>query len=135
MNGKVGYNAQNTNYRLSVNVHDFDLEVLRQYIWELINYGMFRARLDGDLHAKGNLHSKDNISLSGQLALRDFHLGKTTTDDYLAFKKLQFTIGEVSPVHRKFIFDSIVLTSPYLKYERYDSLDNLQTLFGKKGKT
>ncbi len=134
MKGDVAINVKNLDYKLFISVHDFDLEIIRQYIWELINYGMFRARLDGAIHAVGNFNSQDSITLRGHIALRDFHLGKTSTDDYMAFKKLAFAIEELSPTHKKFLFDSILLSSPYLKYERYDSLDNIQALFGKKGK-
>lgn len=134
MKGNIVINTKNLDYKLTLLVHDFDLEIARQYIWELINYGMFRARLDGSIHAVGNFNSEDSITLRGHIVLRDFHLGKTNTDDYLAFKKLAFAIEELSPIHKKFLFDSILLSSPYLKYERYDSLDNFQTLFGKKGK-
>jgi Domain of Unknown Function (DUF748) len=134
MKGNIAINTKNLDYKLSISVHDFDLEIFRQYIWELINYGMFRAHLDGSIRAVGNFNSEDSITLRGDIVLRDFHLGKTSTDDYMAFKKLAFAIEELSPIHKKFLFDSILLSSPYLKYERYDSLDNFQALFGKKGK-
>lgn len=42
MKGNVAINIKNLDYKLSVSVHDFDLEIIRQYIWELINYGMLR---------------------------------------------------------------------------------------------
>jgi hypothetical protein len=134
MKGDFMVNVRNLDYRLAVDVNDFDLEVIRQYIWELINYGMFRARLDANIRATGNFNSQDSISVSGRFSLRDFHLGRTTEDDYLSFRKFDVAMEEVSPIHHKYLFDSLVLSSPYLKYERYDSLDNIQAMFGKLGK-
>lgn len=134
INGNISINIKNSGYRLALTAHDFDLEIMRQYIWELINYGMFRARFDAKILAVGNFKSQDSINLKGQLTLRDFHLGKTTEDDYLSFKKLVVAVGELDPAHHIYLFDSILLSMPYLKYERYDSLDNIQTMFGKKGK-
>ena len=134
MKGDIVINVKNLDYRLALSAHDFDLEIIRQYVWELINYGMFRALLDGKIAAVGNFHSQDSITLRGHIVLRDFHLGKTSTDDYLAFKKLAVAIEELCPIHKKFLFDTILLIRPYLKYELYDSLDNIQALFGKKGK-
>ena len=32
-----------------------------------------------------------------------------------------------------YLFDSVLVNHPYLKYERYDYLDNLQMMFGEKG--
>lgn len=133
MKGDFMINVSNLDYRLVVDVNDFDLEVIRQYIWELINYGMFRARLDANIHATGNFNSQDSVSVKGRFSLRDFHLGKTTEDDYLSFKKFDVIMEEVSPIDHKYLFDSITLSDPYLKYERYDSLDNVEAMFGKKG--
>jgi Domain of Unknown Function (DUF748) len=134
MKGDFTVNMKNLDYRFGVAVDNFDLEIIRQYIWELINYGMFRARLDATIRATGNFNSQDSISASGRLFLRDFHLGKTNEDDYVAFKRLALVIDELSPVRKKYLFDSITLSSPYVKYEIFDSLDNVQALFGKKGK-
>ena len=134
MKGNITINLKDTKYRLTLAVHDYDLEIIRQYTWELINYGMFRSRLDADIVATGNLRSEESISAKGRFALRDFHLGKTTKDDYLSFKKLVVVMEELSPVNHKYLFDSVILSHPYLKYERYDSLDNVQAMFGKKGK-
>ncbi len=134
MKGHVTINLKNTKYRLALAVHDYDLEIIRQYTWELINYGMFRSRLDANIIATGNLHAQDSISTKGRFALSDFHLGKTTEDDYLSFKKLVVVMEELSPINHKYLFDSVILSHPYLKYERYDSLDNVQSMFGKKGK-
>jgi hypothetical protein len=133
MRGDFTINQKNADYRLAVVVNDFDLEIIRQYIWELINYGMFRARLDADIRARGNFKSQDSLVAKGRLALRNFHLGKTNEDDYLSFKKLQFVIQELSPVRRKYLFDSVTWSNPFFKFEKYDSLDNIQLMFGRKG--
>jgi hypothetical protein len=134
MEGDFTINMQNLDYRFGAAVNDFDLEIIRQYIWELINYGMFHARLDAQIKARGNFNSQESISVNGRLFLKDFHLGKTNEDAYLAFKKLALVIDELSPERNRYLFDSITLHSPYLKYEIFDSLDNVQALFGKKGK-
>ncbi len=134
MKGDFVINMKNLDYKFGVAVDDFDLEIIRQYIWELINYGMFHARLNAQIRATGNFNSRDSISVNGQLSLSDFLLGKTNDDAYLAFNKLALVINELSPARNKYIFDSITLHSPYLKYEIFDSLDNVQALFGKGGK-
>ncbi|MEJ0032764.1 MAG: DUF748 domain-containing protein, partial [Bacteroidota bacterium] len=134
MKGDFTINQKTLDYRFGVDVQAFDLEIIRQYIWELINYGMFHARLDAKIRAIGNFKSADRISTTGKLQLRDFHLGKTNEDAYIAFKELALVIDELSPVKNKFHFDSITLKSPYIKYEVFDSLDNVQALLGKEGK-
>lgn len=134
MKGDFTINQRTLDYRFGVDVQQFDLEIIRQYIWELINYGMFHATLDANIKAKGNFKSAEDMSAKGRLFLSNFHLGKTNEDAYIAFRKLSLAIDELNPSGKKFHFDSITLQSPYVKYEVFDSLDNVQALFGKKGK-
>jgi hypothetical protein len=133
MDGDITINVKNADYRLGVDVRNFDMEIIRQYIWELINYGMFRAHIDAKIHATGNFKSRNSITTRGHVAVRDFHLGKTTAEDYVSFKKLALGIQELSPSRKKYEFDSITLHHPFVKYEVYDTADNVETLFGKHG--
>jgi hypothetical protein len=131
--GNFMINPKTRDYRLTASVANFDLEVIRQYIWELINYGYFSARLNANFRATGNYSNRQLMDLSGHLAIDDFHLGKTEKEDYLAFERLVMGIDQFSPAKGKFLFDSIVLQKPIVKYEKYDSLDNIGRLFGKGG--
>ncbi len=134
MKGDFTINTKTKDYRFAVIADDFDMEIIRQYIWELINYGMFTAHVDADLRGSGNFSSREHITAEGRFSVRDFHLGKTVEDDYLAFKKLVVVMEELSPANGIFLLDTVLLSSPFIKYERYDSLDNVETLFGKGGK-
>jgi hypothetical protein len=130
--GNFTINTHNKDYRFATIVHNFDLEIIRQYLWELINYGMFRARLEANINASGNFKDMNNIVVKGKLAIGDFHLGKTVEEDYTSFKKLSLVINELSPRNKKYLFDSVTVEDPYLLFERFDSLDNVQAMFGKK---
>jgi hypothetical protein len=131
--GDFMINPKTRDYRLTASIKNFDLEIIRQYIWELINYGYFSAHLNADFRATGNYASRQLVDLSGKLALDDFHLGKTEHEDYLAFKKLVVGVDRMNPDQGKFLFDSIVMQKPFVKYEKFDSLDNIGRLFGKGG--
>jgi hypothetical protein len=131
--GQFIINTKTLDYNFEAKVKNQDLEIIRQYLWELINYGMFRARMDANIQARGNFKDPQRISMKGRLEFSDFHLGKTTTYDYLAFKKLLLVMDELSPVNNKFLFDSITLDKSFFRYEHFDSLDNIEALFGKKG--
>ncbi len=138
-NGKGGIkgdftiNVETQDYRLATVVRNFDLEIIRQYLWELINYGMFSAQLDASIKATGNFKNPDSINMKGRISLKDFHLGKTTEDDYAAFDHLVVVIDELSPMNQKFLFDSVTLSRPFFKYQVFDSLNNVEMLFGKNG--
>jgi len=131
--GNFTINIKSLDYRLTNYVWNFNLEIIRQYLWELINYGMFAAKLNAAVRAVGNFKDSKSIDMHGRLSISGFHLGKTLKDEYVAFDKLVLAIKRLSPVHKIFHFDSVILTHPFLKYEKFDSLNNVEMLFGKSG--
>nr|MBA3706593.1 DUF748 domain-containing protein [Bacteroidota bacterium] len=132
---KAGFtiNYKTLAYRFAVVANKFDLEIIDQYLKNLVNYGTFRANVDVDLKANGYFNDKENITIKGRVSVNDMHFGKDSTEDYTSFKHLVVDVNELSPKYHKYLFDSVRLTHPYFKYERYDHLDNLQTMFGKMG--
>jgi len=133
MKGNFTINIINGNYRLAVVAQKFDLNILEQYLKDLTNFGVFSANLDADMKVKGNFKASENVTFTGLLAINDFHFGKNPADDYGSFKKLALSIIELSPKNHKYLFDSVSLNQPYFKYELYDHLDNIQTMFGAYG--
>ncbi len=123
--------AENT-YRLAAVANKFDLQIIGQYLKDLTNYGKFSAYLDADVKAKGSFKDKQELSMSGLLAVTDLHFGKNVKEDYLSFDRLAIAIEDLSPKKHIYSFDSITLDHPCFKYERYDHLDNIQTIFGKE---
>jgi hypothetical protein len=131
--GNFTINYKNLDYRLAAVVHQFDLKFLEQYLKDIVNYGNFSANLDADITATGNFRDRENLNAKGLLEMNDFHVGKNPDDDYASFNKLVVKIDKLSPKNHQYLFDTISLNHPFLKYERYDYLDNLQRMFGKKG--
>ena len=133
MKGNSTINFKNLNYRCAVVVHDFNLDIIEQYLKALTNSGSFRASIDASIDASGNLISKEDVTFKGSLTVNDFHFGKNPKEDYVAFDTLSLKIIELSPKNHKYIFDSASVTHPHFKYERYDYLDNVEMMFGKNG--
>jgi len=131
--GNILINFRTMDYRLAAIVHKFDLNIIEQYLKDLINYGSFSANLDADVKTEGNFREQENITVTGFMAINDFHFGKNPADDYASFDKLILAMNEVSPKYHKYLFDSVSIIHPYFKYERYDHLDNLQMMFGENG--
>jgi len=131
--GFITINFKTMDYRLATVIQKFDLKILEQYMKDLINYGNFRANLDADIKATGNLKDQENLNAKGWVVINDFHFGKTPEDDYAACEKMSIKIDTLSPKKHQYIFDSISFNHPYFKYERYDYLDNVEMVFGKNG--
>ena len=133
LKGEMMVNMATDKYRIATIIDKFELEILNQYLQDLSNYGSMSALLDADIRTSGSFHSVDSVTITGSMSVNDFHFGKSPEEDYLSFDTLSVSMNEVSPLTGKFYFDSIVVKKPYFKYERYDSLDNIEAMFGKEG--
>lgn len=133
MKGNFTINQKNKDYHLQVKATNYDLNIVGQYIKELADFGNFRAFLNADIKSDGNLVYREDVTNSGYLEINDFHFGKNAAEDYASFNKLAISIHEMSPLKHIYFYDSVSLSQPYFKYERYDYLDNIQTMFGKGG--
>jgi hypothetical protein len=131
--GEITFNLKTYDYRIALVTHKFDLNIIEQYLKGLMSYGSFSANIDADIKAKGNINDQEVLDASGKMAINEFHFGKNPKDDFVAFDKMLLVITELNPKNLKYLFDSVSLTHPYIKYELYDYLDNLQTMFGKNG--
>jgi len=131
--GNLKMSYRDLGYRLQTVFTKYDLKFIEQYLKDFINYGVFSASFDADVIATGNFRRAEDLSAKGSLAINDFHFGKNKHEDYASFKTLAVHIYELSPKNKKYNIDSVSLDRPFLKYERYDHLDNLQTIFGRKG--
>ncbi|MGZ4157497.1 MAG: DUF748 domain-containing protein [Bacteroidia bacterium] len=133
VDGNFVINTTNLDYRFSVKVKTFSFDVIEQYLKDLSNYGTISASLDADMRGTGNFKNEKSIDVKGKMMVNNFHFGKNPGNDYVSYDKLTLVIEELAPENKKYYFDSILLDKPYFKYERYDHLDNIQRMFGKKG--
>lgn len=133
MKGNFVFNFKKSDYQVDLIVNEFDMTIINEYLKGLANYGQIAALMDADIKASGNLKDKLAINLAGKIWLNDFHFGKNSEEDYTSFERLVMTIDELNPKENKYHFDSVLLFHPYFKYERYDSLDNVQNMFGARG--
>ncbi len=131
--GNITVNTKNNNYHFAVLVSKLNLNIIGQYLKELTNYGTFSANLDADIQSSGNFRTIDSVVTSGVLMINDFHFGKNAKNDYASFQRLTLAIQEINLAKNKYFYDSVSMVNPYFKYEMYDYLDNIQTIFGKGG--
>lgn len=131
--GNTTINLTKKNYRLYLNIKDFDLGFMEQYVRDLANYGHLSAKLDLDINANGGFASVLETKAKGWVAIRDLHFGKKEGDDFVSIEKLFIGIKEFNPREYNYNMDSVIITHPFFVYETYDYLDNLQRMFGAGG--
>jgi len=130
MKGQYSMNLKSLDYTLDIVVNNFDMKVIEQYLKGFANYGTFNAMLNANLNTRGCYKDAENINIKGQLAINNFHFGKNIGEDYLSFDKVAFYMNDVNPKKHRYFVDSMFLFHPFFKYEQYDNLNNIQTMFG-----
>jgi len=130
---QTNLNISNLDYKSTIRIRNFNMQLLAQYLKEISNYGTLGAILDADIQTTGNLNDPQKTDARMKFDLSDFHFGKNIENDYAAFEHLKVKINRLSPSKGIYDFDSIQLHKPYFKFERYDSLDNIENMFGVNG--
>jgi len=131
--GKTKINLGNLNYVFALKVVKYDLDIINQYLNDITNYGVFTAQLNAEVVTSGNFKSADSIQASGMLAFNDFHFGKNPKEDFASFEELKLSARKLNPNEFIYDFQEIALEKPFLKYELYEELDNIQLMFGERG--
>ncbi|MBK6984610.1 MAG: DUF748 domain-containing protein [Bacteroidetes bacterium] len=133
IDGNITINLKNLNYKLDAVINKLQLQFLEQYFKKMSNYGSFEAVLDANIKTTGNFKDAQNLNAKGIVTLHNFHFGETASNDFASFDKFILQVKDLNPKNKTYLLDSISLSKPYFKFERYDYLDNVQMMFGKKG--
>jgi hypothetical protein len=133
IDGNITINLKNLNYKLDAIIHKLQLKFFEQYFKKIANYGSFEAVLDANIKTIGNFRDAESINAKGMVTITNFHFGETASKDFASFDKFILQVKDLNPKNKKYLIDSISLNNPKFKFERYDYLDNVQMMFGKKG--
>jgi hypothetical protein len=131
--GNFTINTSNLNYRFAFTIQNLDLFIIEQYLKDLTNYGSFSACLEAGINATGNFKDAEKTDARGRVSINHFHFGKNNAEDYFSFDTLALNVNEINPKEHLYNVDSLTLVHPFFKYEKYDYLDNVETMFGKNG--
>ncbi len=131
--GYMNLNTKTSLYHSHIIIRRLDLKIIEQYLKDLAQQCKFKALINLDITAKGDMRDGRNIDAVGGVGIYDFHLGKTQTEDFASFKKFVIKIDHLNPRKNIYEIDSMSLVEPFARYERYDHLDNFQDMFGVKG--
>jgi len=126
-------NTKSSDYTFEAVVQKFNLNIVKQYLVDLVGYGSLSGKLNANLKANGNLNSKQKVNGKGSVEINDFHFGKDSLNDFVSYEKLAVSFKQIAPAKKIFNIDTVKLVRPVFKYEKYDYLDNIQTMFGQNG--
>lgn len=129
LSGDFMLNTGNLDYRMNMDLKDFDFSIFREYLAELASgKGNLRAFMDMNISSGGNFNEPMNGRASGRVDISDMHFGPDSLNDYLRFERFIVNFDEIDLKNNKFYFDSILIVKPFLLYQLFDTLDNYRRM-------
>jgi hypothetical protein len=127
--GNFTFNRNDYDYRVAMNLKNFNLRMFENYIRKIGGSGRLRADVIMKLNLQGNAHEPMKFKSDGRIEVDDFHFGADTATDYVSFNRFLLKIQQLDLADKKLYFDSIILDKPAFLYQIYDTLDNFRRIF------
>lgn len=125
----LDYNMQSNDFNLSVGVADFAVSNIKAYLTDAMNVGTMEGKLDGQLHAVGNLSQLLNMTIGGNIQLTSISLSDTKNAEVLALDKLTANVRRINIDSLLFDVDSVAMDGVSTHFDRYAATNNYAQLF------
>lgn len=135
MNGNFTVNTRSKDYRFAAKAGNIALSSFNDFLKGFIRNPSMFATLFADLTASGNYGDPMNVNARGRLEINNFRIGSGKQENVAAFRKFLVKINEVDMKKSILHIDTILIDSPYVKYEKYDTLDNIRRMLTSRKKT
>jgi hypothetical protein len=127
--GNFTLNKDSLDYKVDMNLSGLGLNQFEPYFDAMAGKASLSGYLNLNLSAYGNFHQLMKGHASGNLELKNVHLGPDPGRDYLSLKRLLVQFRDIDVGKSQYYFDSILVDRPYILYQKYDTLDNFRRLF------
>ncbi|HEX2922280.1 MAG TPA: DUF748 domain-containing protein [Bacteroidales bacterium] len=126
--GSFMLNIDSLDYRLKLILNDFNSAAFNQYTENFFSGINISSDSDIQLNIQGNLNKLLQGKGSGRVVINDFNMVKDRTVEYLSFEEFLVSFRDINLEDKKFYFDSIRLSKPFILYQLFDTLDNFRRL-------
>ncbi|HLP71601.1 MAG TPA: DUF748 domain-containing protein [Bacteroidales bacterium] len=129
LSGDFTVNKASMDYRLSLDLSKFNINLLQPYLTAMAENAVARAEINIGIDAKGNFKEPLNGQARGKLEIDSLHFGRAPDKDFFAIDRFLVKFNEINLKDNKFYFDSILISKPVVLYQKYDTLDNFRRMF------
>jgi hypothetical protein len=128
LNGNFMVNTGNKDYRFAIKAGNFALSAFNDFLKGFIRNPSMFATIYASLAASGNYGDPMNVNARGRLEVDNFRIGSAKQENVAAFRKFVVKIDEVDIKKSILHLDTLLIDSLYVKYEKYDTLDNIRRM-------
>jgi len=132
-----GYLQASLNVDPTEGEFDGQISINRLYLHEFTDFLKKAVPLDSigglvntNLSFTGDLDELEHSIVSGDFELLNFEISDQIYGKLLGLERMNFSINDIDPQKQNYLFDSLILTQPYVHFELYDSSNNFFDFLG-----
>lgn len=131
--GRITLNLDSLSYKLSANIQELDLKLLKPYLKDYVKTSYFGGLLSSKLLIKGDFDTPEAVALKGNISLADFRMDDEAKVTVASWKDFAIAIDSLDVAGNIYNFGEISLSNPYLLFEYYEKSDNFTNLMVPSG--
>ena len=116
-------------FEAKITINHLNLKSFHEYVTSYANInaidGVFNCRVKID----GNIYEAEKSLIAGNAEIIDFIVEDLQEKKFLGVTKLECVLKEVNTYDKSYIFDSLILTEPYVYFEMDSLTNNISEIF------
>ncbi len=125
---KLALNQSDSTYLVNLKLDSLNLNILQPYLENTLNISALQGYISNDLTIKGSMQHVMQLFVQGNSQIEDFNLADMQGRSMLAFKRLSVDLDTFLLDKNRIVLNDIALTSPFVLFERVDTVNNWITL-------
>ena len=134
LNVNTDYDMESNNYSATVNISDFALRNVKEYLTDIMAISNLDGNLNAHLKADGNLSEVMKSRFSGDVELAEVGVRSIVVgpDDIVSLNSFKVSMKEINLEERRFAFDEILVDGLAATYEQWPDGNTLSRLLKKE---
>jgi hypothetical protein len=116
-------------YEAEIIINRLYLEAFKEYVASTINISHIDGIFNSRVNIAGNINEVEKSLVSGNIEILDFEMDDLDNRKFMGAKKLECLVKKVDIFNMSFVFDSLLLSEPYVYFELDTATNNFFQIF------
>jgi hypothetical protein len=119
----------NGDYKADIKIYHLYLESFTEYVANSININSVDGLFNSEISINGNIYEAEKSRLEGTSEVLGFSMEDGRNKKFMAAEKLSFVLNDINVFNNSYVFDSVIITKPYVYFEMDTISNNLNRIF------
>lgn len=116
-------------FEAGIKIYHLNLQPFQDYVAKSININTLQGMLNSNLAIAGNINEPEKSVVSGSVEVVDFMMKDKKDKEFIGARKLDCRLKTIDYQNASYIFDSVILTQPYVYFELDTVTNNFFEIF------